>query len=90
MDVKNTKQLPLDPVTMPGVEGTRMQWIFGADDGVPGFAMRRFVMAPGGVIPLHGHQWEHEIYILRGTAEVFSDSATTTIRAGDAIYVRPD
>jgi quercetin dioxygenase-like cupin family protein len=90
MDIKHTKKLPLDPVSVPGVEGTKMQWIFGAADGVPGFAMRRFVMAPGGMIPLHGHHWEHEIYILRGTAEVFSDDSTTTVSAGDAIYVGPD
>lgn len=87
---KNIANVPSQEVTMEGASGTRIQWLFGADDGVPGFFMRRFTMAPGGSIPLHGHPWEHEIYILAGQAEVFTDTETITVTAGDALYVAPE
>lgn len=87
---KNIKEVPSQEVTMEGVSKTSIQWLFGADDGVPGFFMRRFNMARGGSIPLHGHPWEHEIFILSGEAEVFTDTETITVTAGDALYVPKD
>lgn len=90
MKIKNIETVPLETVTMEGVEQTKIQWLFGPDDEVPTFAMRRFVMEPGGSIPLHGHPWEHEIFILRGEAEVFTDSEKRTVGPGDALFVPPD
>jgi quercetin dioxygenase-like cupin family protein len=52
--------------------------------------MRRFVMAPGGRIPLHGHAWEHEIFVVRGTVEVFTDTESKVVTGGTALYVGPD
>jgi quercetin dioxygenase-like cupin family protein len=87
---KNIDNVERADVTMQGVAGTQIQWLFGKADGVPSFFLRRFVMSPGGTIPLHGHPWEHEIYILRGHAEVFNDRVTSQVAAGDALYIAPD
>jgi quercetin dioxygenase-like cupin family protein len=87
---KNIETVKRDDVTMAGVSGTQIQWIFGEKDAVPSFYLRRFVMEPGGTIPLHGHPWEHEIYVLRGRAEVFTDTEHTDAGPGDAFYIPPD
>jgi quercetin dioxygenase-like cupin family protein len=87
---KNIERVEKADVAMEGVSGTQIQWLFGKDDGAPGFFLRRFVMAPGGTIPLHGHAWEHEIYVLKGHAEVFTDTETSSIAAGDALFIAPD
>lgn len=80
-----------DPVEMEGVERTEIRWVFGREPGsTPTFALRQFTMAPGGVIPLHGHSWEHEIVFLRGRAEVLTDEDAIEVGPGDAVYTAPD
>ena len=90
MILKNIEDVPYEEVTMEGVEKTQIQWIYSEKDGAPNFAMRRFTLAPGGKIPLHGHPWEHEIYFLKGKAEVFTDKERVTVSGGDTIYVPGD
>jgi quercetin dioxygenase-like cupin family protein len=59
-----------------------MQVLVGPDRGAPHFALRRFIMGPGGGMPLHTNEVEHEQYVLRGRAR---------IRVGDAVHeVAPD
>lgn len=90
MIIKNIAEVPLDKVTMEGVEETSIQWLIKSADGAPNFAMRRFVMKPGGRIPLHDHSWEHEIYILSGRAVAFTPSERREIGPGDALLLPPD
>ncbi len=60
----------------------RMQVLVGPDQGAPNFVLRRFIMGPGGGMPLHTNEVEHEQYVLRGRAR---------IRIGDAVHeVKPD
>ncbi len=90
MILKHIEDVPYEEVSMEGVEGTRIQWIYSRGDGASNFAMRRFTLDKGGRIPLHGHPWEHEIYFLKGRAEVFSDTERFTVSGGDAIFVPGD
>jgi len=90
MIIKNTNVVPVEEVVMDGVEKTTIQWIYNEQDGAPNFAMRRFVMAPGGKIPLHDHPWEHEIFILSGRADVFTPDERREVAPGDALYLPAD
>lgn len=87
MLIKNVEDVPVEDVVMEGVEKTTIQWIFNESDGAPSFAMRRFVMTPGGRIPLHDHPWEHEIFILSGKADVFTPDDRREVGPGDALYL---
>ena len=49
--------------------GAETQVLIGPDQG-PNFALRRFVMQPGGGMPRHTNAVEHEQYVLRGRARV--------------------
>ena len=66
--------------------GTRTQVLIGPDQG-PNFALRRFVMEPGGGMPLHTNAVEHEQYVLRGEATVRIGDVTHEVRAGDVVYI---
>lgn len=46
-----------------------MQVLIGPEEG-PNFAMRRFRMQPGGGMPRHTNEVEHEQYVLGGRARV--------------------
>lgn len=87
---KQIEDVPYEEVSMEGVVGTRIQWIYSRVDGAKNFAMRRFTLEKGGRIPLHGHPWEHEIYFLKGSAVVFSDKERFTVSEGDTILVPGD
>ena len=74
---------------MAGVEGVEIQWLLAEADGTPNFAMRRIIVAPGGVIPLHDHDWEHEIYVLSGHGEAMTERSTFAMTPGDALLALP-
>jgi quercetin dioxygenase-like cupin family protein len=84
MAVKRFDDVPLEPVGAG--EGTSRQILIGPDEA-PHFAMRRFVMEPGGGIPAHTNSVEHEQYVLRGRATMGIGSVEHDVSAGDVVYV---
>lgn len=75
------------PVDMPGVKDTRMEVLVGRAHGAPTFSMRHFVVAPGGHTPHHQHNYEHEVVILDGEADVSLGDTTARVRGGDVLYI---
>jgi quercetin dioxygenase-like cupin family protein len=62
MPIKHTQDVPPQPVKAGDL--TTIQVL---QEG-PNFAMRRFVMGPGGGMPEHTNSVEHEQYVLKGQA----------------------
>ena len=67
MSVRQADQLPFE--TVGGGKDTQRQVLIGSEQS-PHFAMRRFVMQPGGGMPRHTNTVEHEQYVLRGRATI--------------------
>lgn len=86
----NAKQFPASPVTSPGAEGVTIQWLVDESHGAPTFAMRRFIVEPGGCTPSHQHPWEHVVYILSGQAEIVLADETVTVGADTGLLLAPD
>jgi quercetin dioxygenase-like cupin family protein len=84
MPVRHADDVPRDPVQAGS--GTQRQVLIGPDEG-PNFALRRFIMEPGGGMPLHTNEVEHEQYVLRGRATVWIDGVEHTVRADDVVYI---
>lgn len=84
MTVKPAHTIPAEPV--PAGTGTTRQVLIGPDEG-PHFAMRRFLMQPGGGIPMHTNTVEHEQYILRGRAVMTIGDVSSEVGAGDVVYI---
>ncbi|MFB6118285.1 cupin domain-containing protein [Halosegnis sp.] len=53
----------------------------------PTLSVRRFTLAPGGSVPAHTNDIEHEQYVLAGEYVVGIGDKEWTVRAGDAIHV---
>ena len=66
---------------------TRTQVLLGPEDGMPHFAMRRFVMGEGGGMPRHTNTVEHEQYVLRGRASVSIDDRIFEVGAADVVFI---
>lgn len=82
--VKNSDSFELEPVGAG--EGTSRSVLIGPGDA-PHFALRKFVMQPGGGMPLHTNTVEHEQYILRGAAEVGIGDAVYRVKEGDVVFI---
>ena len=81
---------PEEQVTDYGSTGTTIRRLIHTDNGARTFAMRRFVVQPGGEIPLHGHEADHEIYILSGKGVAFTPKQEIEIEADMFLYVPPN
>jgi len=91
MKIKETSKIKSEPVSMHGSTGTSIKFLWGKDDSVPNFALRKFIIKPGGNIGLHNHREEHEIYILSGEGIVFNDSGNEFhIKETDSLFVPPN
>jgi quercetin dioxygenase-like cupin family protein len=84
MSVKHVKDVPAQ--TVKAGELTGMQVLISAKEG-PNFAMRRFVMEPGGGMPKHTNTVEHEQYVLQGQAMVGIGDEELEVKAGDVVFI---
>lgn len=66
--------------------GTERQILIGPDEA-PNFALRRFIMQPGGGMPAHTNRVEHEQYVLRGEARIGIGDDVLTVMRGDVVFI---
>jgi quercetin dioxygenase-like cupin family protein len=84
MSVKNAAQVA-EEIVAAG-RGTTRQVLIGPDEG-PHFALRRFIMQPGGGIPEHTNTVEHEQYVLCGRARIGIGERTLEVGTGDVVFI---
>ena len=84
MFIKHSDDAPAQ-VVQAG-EATTIQVLISPEEG-PHFAMRKFVMQPGGGIPRHTNAVEHEQYVLRGRALVGLGDEEVVAQAGDVLLI---
>jgi quercetin dioxygenase-like cupin family protein len=84
MYVRHTEEIEATEVAAG--TGTSKQVLIAAEEG-PHFAMRRFVMQPGGGMPNHTNQVEHEQYVLQGHAQIGIGDQVFEVKAGDAVLI---
>ena len=84
MSVKHASEVPAEVVKAGDMAS--MQVLISAQEG-PHFAMRRFVMKPGGGMPEHTNTVEHEQYVLRGHANIGIGADKFEVRAGDVVFI---
>ncbi len=71
-------------------EGVTIQTLLGEDEGAPNFAMRLLKLPPLARTPLHSHQWEHEVFVVRGEGILVCEGKEHSFGAGEAILVPPE
>jgi quercetin dioxygenase-like cupin family protein len=86
MYVVNYKQRESKDVEMAGSQKVTVRWLIGRQTGARTYAMRLFEIAPGGFIPIHTHEEEHEIFVLHGKAKVHG-SHEGVAKKDDVVYV---
>ncbi|MBN2466325.1 cupin domain-containing protein [candidate division WOR-3 bacterium] len=76
-----------DPPTMAGMQAT-IRWLIADKEGAPHFAMRVIeIKTRGEKIPLHRHDYEHEVFIIEGKGNVLGPAETKPVAYGNFVYV---
>ncbi|MFI4897232.1 MAG: cupin domain-containing protein [Phycisphaerales bacterium JB059] len=88
--IRNIDEAERSEVQMEGVRGATMAVMVGREDGAPNFAVRQFVVEPGGHTPRHSHDYEHEVFVVSGSGDILLEGTRHPIRGGDVIYVPAD
>ena len=86
MYVVNYKERELIDVEFAGSQKTTVRWLIGRQNGAKTYAMRIFEIAPGGIVPLHEHPEEHEIFVLNGEAKMLGDFEGTA-KKEDVVFI---
>jgi quercetin dioxygenase-like cupin family protein len=89
MYVVNYKERESTKVDMAGSKDTTVRWLISNRTGAINYAMRLFEIAPGGIVPLHNHIEEHEIFILNGKAKLLGDIEGYA-KKDDVVFVPPN
>ena len=84
MNIKHSDSVASEEVKAG--KGTVRQILIGPDEA-PHFAMRRFIMQPGGGMPNHTNTVEHEQYVLRGQAKVGIADKVFDVKQGDVVFI---
>jgi quercetin dioxygenase-like cupin family protein len=73
--------------SVSAADGLRKGVLVGEADGAPNLAIRRFTLEPGGSVPKHTNEIEHEQYVLAGEYTVGIDDEEYTVSAGDSLFI---
>ena len=84
MSVRHSTQLPSEDVA--GGTETQRQVLIGPNEG-PHFAMRKFIMQPGGGMPPHTNTVEHQQYVLGGKARVGIGDEVFDVEKDDVVFI---
>lgn len=84
MSVKNLEDVKKEKVAAG--KDTSYQVLIGDDEG-PNFAMRRFIIEPGGSMPKHTNLVEHEQFVLRGQARVGIGDKVYEMKPNKVVYI---
>lgn len=84
MYVRNQKSIRSEDVNT-GRDTTRK--ILTDPDAISGFVMRKFVISPGGSMPLHTNLVEHQQYVLKGNAKMIIGDEEYDVKCGDIVYI---
>ncbi|MFH1740986.1 MAG: cupin domain-containing protein [bacterium] len=87
MFVGSMQDVEPEELSIPGVQGAKMRWIIGENEGAEQFATRIVTLEKGGVIPLHSHSPVHEQFILKGKGVVLTEQGEREVGPGDFVFV---
>jgi quercetin dioxygenase-like cupin family protein len=89
MNIGPVDAIPATVVEMEGAVGVRMCIAVGEPQGAPNFVMRVFDVEPGGHTPHHGHDFEHEVFVLAGRGTLVEEDGDADLLPGVVAFVPP-
>jgi quercetin dioxygenase-like cupin family protein len=70
-----------------GAKGVFRRRLLNRDNSSKQFALRAYIIKPGGYTPLDTHEHEHGVYIMNGTVKLTVNNSEIDLKAGDVIHI---
>lgn len=74
-------------MNVKGAHNVKIKCLLHEGTGAKRLQLRLFTIDVDGHTPLEEHEHEHEVFILRGKANVQGDDTQVTVKEGDVIYI---
>lgn len=87
MKLINYKKVKAEKIDDPQAKDASIRWAISKEDGAPNFALRVPEIEPGGYTPYHSHEWEHEIFIKKGSGKLVWEGKSFPLKEGDVIFI---
>lgn len=76
-----------EKVDEKGSKGVTVKWLITRNDGAENFAMRYFEVEPNGQTAHHSHNWEHEVFVLKGKGLVMCGDSEREVASGCVVFI---
>ncbi|MGW8957037.1 cupin domain-containing protein [Paenibacillus sp. NPDC055715] len=86
---RNAYAIESDIVREPGAKQATLRRLIDTPDGADRFVMTLFTLSPNGSTPPHYHDWEHEIFVVKGSMalELPKENRSVQLSGGDVIFI---
>lgn len=78
----------VEQIKMEG--GAMIRWLITHRDGAQNFSLRVIEVGKGNSTPYHVHDYEHEIFVIKGKVEVTIGEGKHRAEEDDFIYIPPN
>jgi quercetin dioxygenase-like cupin family protein len=89
--VTNVEEVEQEELEKGEARLTKVKYLIDERHGAGRFFMRVYDVMPGGRTPLDRHPYEHEVYVLRGTATLVTEEEGRRLRLklkeGDVVFI---
>jgi quercetin dioxygenase-like cupin family protein len=88
-NLNKTREVDITPENIKGKGRVTVRWLLGEPEGAPNFEMRYFSLTGEISTDWHNHQWEHQVYVIRGRGKFRAAEKEVDLEPGSAVFVAP-
>ena len=86
----NIDDIPQSGVNRSYMKGVEVRYLIVEEFGAPGFELRYFELQKGAVTSDDRHDYEHEVFVLKGEGKLELEGDEYDLKEGDALLIEPN
>ncbi len=88
-NLEKTAEIDITPDNLKGKGRATVRWLLGEPEGAPNFEMRYFSLSGDISTEWHNHEWEHQVFVIKGKGKFRSAEKEIDLEPGSAVLVAP-
>jgi quercetin dioxygenase-like cupin family protein len=86
----NIDEVPKESINRLYMQGVSIRYLVVEEFGAPNFEMRYFELQKGAKTSLDVHDYEHEVFVLKGRGRIELNGNPVRLKEHDAILIEPN
>ncbi len=88
-DLEKTGEIDITPDELKEKGRATVRWLLGEPEGAPNFEMRYFSLCGDIATEWHHHDWEHQVFVIKGRGRLKTADQEVELVPGSAVLVAP-